>query len=156
MFPSAELVRSVQTELDTVIEEGVANIVQLLKNSESGVSSGAARFSDDDAFEAKNMSFRRFRQWVHDDGKLLPSSSSSSDRWGGDGRGDGGGGGGRKKVGGKLTQQLVAQGLLTKDMVQQLRREWGEKAPAVGRSAGGRWPREEGGRTDEGGDEDVK
>ena len=32
MFPDIQIVREVQTELDTVIEEGVANIVHLLKN----------------------------------------------------------------------------------------------------------------------------
>ena len=64
MFPDQEIVRSVQAELDTAIEEGVANIVQLLRNSESGVSSGTAvRFAaDEDAFEAKNLSKGRCRK----------------------------------------------------------------------------------------------
>jgi len=35
MFPDVELVRLVQRELDRIIEEGVANIVQLLLNAES-------------------------------------------------------------------------------------------------------------------------
>ena len=36
MFPDVEIVRSIQTELDSVIQEGVANIVQLLRNAETG------------------------------------------------------------------------------------------------------------------------
>jgi hypothetical protein len=53
MFPDIELVRSVQQELDKVIEEGVANIVQLLKSSESKVSTNTSKI-DEDAFEARN------------------------------------------------------------------------------------------------------
>jgi len=44
MFPDVEIVRSIQTELDSVIQEGVANIVQLLRNAETG--SGTASTSD--------------------------------------------------------------------------------------------------------------
>jgi ABC-type dipeptide/oligopeptide/nickel transport system ATPase subunit len=35
MFPDVGIVREVQQELDTVIEEGVINIVNLLKNQVS-------------------------------------------------------------------------------------------------------------------------
>ncbi len=126
MFPDVGTVRSVQTELDTVIEEGVANIVQLLRNAETGVSSGAARLVDDDAFEAKNRQKNRFKKWVHDSGKLMESKDTQPN--------------GRftnmiteadeekRKVAepkrGRLTDQLVSQGLLTKDMLDQLKREW--------------------------------
>jgi hypothetical protein len=53
MFPDVELVRSVQQELDKVIEEGVGNIVQLLRSAESPVSSNTLKV-DEDAFEARN------------------------------------------------------------------------------------------------------
>ena len=53
MFPDVELVRSVQQELDKVIEEGVGNIVQLLRSAESPVSSNTSKV-DEDAFEARN------------------------------------------------------------------------------------------------------
>jgi len=52
MFPDVELVRSIQNELDKVIEDGVANIVQLLKKSDSSASSTSTNL-DEDAFEAK-------------------------------------------------------------------------------------------------------
>jgi len=105
MFPDMELVRSVRMELDTVIQEGVGNIVQLLKNSESGVSSRAARFSDEDVFEAKGRQQGRLRKWVHDGGKHAGHMSAS-----------------RAKEG-KLTEHLVSQGLLTPKMVKELVRE---------------------------------
>ena len=61
MFPDVELVYSVRNELDTVIEEGVSNIVQLLRNADSGSTSGAARAgaTDEDAFESKNRKIRQ-------------------------------------------------------------------------------------------------
>ncbi len=126
MFPDQEIVRSVQTELDTVIEEGVANIVQLLRNSESGISSGVARVPDDDAFDAKTRLHGRFKQWVHDSGKMLPQNSEdSAESVKDDGQPavpkDG------ARIGGKLTERLVSQGLLTKDMVKQLKRELADK-----------------------------
>ena len=70
MFPDVEIVRSVSTELDLVIEEGVANIVQLLKNADSGVTSSAARVPDEDAFEAKNRKNKNHKRWQHDKNSL--------------------------------------------------------------------------------------
>ena len=86
MFPDVELVYSVRNELDTVIEEGVGNIVQLLRNADSGSTSGAARAAatDEDAFEAKNRKIRKYKSWVHKDkpeevGKGLFALNDSSD-----------------------------------------------------------------------------
>ena len=39
MFPDVELIRSVQQELDEVIRAGVTNLVQLLRNTDSGTTS---------------------------------------------------------------------------------------------------------------------
>jgi ATP-dependent RNA helicase SUPV3L1/SUV3 len=115
MFPDVELVRSVQTELDQVIQEGVGNIVQLLRNSDSGTSSGAARVGDEDAFEARNLLKNKFRSWDHkpkvQHGNHQDEETSGSKAFGG----------------GRLTNQLIKQGLLTKDMVKELRREWVSK-----------------------------
>lgn len=36
LFPDPEMVRELQTELDYIIQAGVRNIVQLLKNQEQG------------------------------------------------------------------------------------------------------------------------
>ena len=50
MFPDVQIVREVQIELDKVIEEGVINIVQLLKNNENEYSSRTS-FLDEDKLE---------------------------------------------------------------------------------------------------------
>jgi hypothetical protein len=132
MFPDVELIRAVRSELDTVVEEGVQNIVQLLRNAESGSSSGA------DAFEAKNRKISQYKRWVH--GQKQQGDGSSSE-----GSGDEvdatsdttklakGEEGGTTRAdmdissGGKLTQQLIAKGLLTTGMMSQLKREWRDK-----------------------------
>ena len=77
MFPDVEIVRSVQTELDHVIEDGVANIVQLLKNADSGVTSGAARVPVEDAFEAKNRKLMNHKRWQHDNKNLRTKKNAA-------------------------------------------------------------------------------
>ena len=54
LFPAGEEVREMQAALDATIQEGVANIVQLLKNTEAGgaSSSAAARVDDEDRYTA--------------------------------------------------------------------------------------------------------
>ena len=48
MFPDVVIVREVQTELDLVIENGVVNIVQLLKNRENEFSTNVKDHDEDD------------------------------------------------------------------------------------------------------------
>ena len=80
MFPDVEIVRSVQTELDHVIEDGVANIVQLLKNADSGVTSGAARVPDEDAFEAKNRKLMNHKRWQHENKKIKMKKNGDNEQ----------------------------------------------------------------------------
>ena len=110
MFPDVELVRSVENELDNVIEDGVENIVQLLRNAESGVSSGAAKV-DEDAFDLKNRKKLKFKKWEHSKGSDKEDASKTSN----------------KAAHRKLTDQLIDQGLLTKKMINELKREWENK-----------------------------
>ncbi|KAK8718866.1 hypothetical protein OTU49_014409, partial [Cherax quadricarinatus] len=46
MFPEAELVRDLQTELDGIIDDGVTKIVRLIRNSDTQSSSAAADTED--------------------------------------------------------------------------------------------------------------
>ena len=101
MFPDVELVRSVQVELDEVIQNGVANIVQLLRNADSGTSSSAARIVDEDDFAAKQKSNNKDRKWDHS-GKTINTMPTK----------------------GKLSTKLVKDGLVTDKMLKDLRREW--------------------------------
>lgn len=129
MFPDVELVYSVRNELDTVIEEGVGNIVQLLRNADSGSTSGAARAgaTDEDAFESKNRKIRQYKSWVHKskasesvkEGKEVPDDSTEDTQTVADAAAEA-----VEQRGSRLTDQLIAQGLLTKSMMSQLKREW--------------------------------
>ena len=60
-----------QAELDATIQEGVANIVQLLKNTEAGgasASSAAAREDDEDRYTAS----RRQQAYLQNNGEEGP------------------------------------------------------------------------------------
>lgn len=50
LFPAARLVRDMQAELDSMIQQGVFQITRLLKNSETGVSSGTSAAIDEEDF----------------------------------------------------------------------------------------------------------
>ncbi|GLV44426.1 Suv3 helicase [Carabus blaptoides fortunei] len=96
LLPDANLVRDMQKELDAVIQQGVFQLTRLLKNSETGVSSGAASAPDEDHFTIS----RQKQNYLRDS----PKSSQL-------GRG-------------RLTERLLAQGLLTPNMLQELKKEW--------------------------------
>lgn len=49
LFSEPNLVRDMQKELDQIIQEGVVQLTRLLRNSETGISSGTAAV-DDEAF----------------------------------------------------------------------------------------------------------
>ncbi|XP_018320341.1 ATP-dependent RNA helicase SUV3 homolog, mitochondrial [Agrilus planipennis] len=98
LFPDAHLVRDIQSELDSIIQQGVLQITRLLRNSETGIRSATGAALDEDEFEINKQ-----RQ------NYLRSAKSSS-------------------VGrGKLTERLLAQGLLTPKMLQELKKEWGDQ-----------------------------
>ncbi|KRT80085.1 helicase, partial [Oryctes borbonicus] len=111
LFTDVELVRDMQKELDGVIQQGVVQITRLLRNSETGVSSGTGVAPDEDEFALN----RRKQTYLR--GPRSP----------GIGRG-------------KLTERLLAQGLLTPNMLQELRKEWKQ---------GGNKSNEEGGDDDD-------
>lgn len=50
LFGEAQLVRDMQRELDAVIQQGVVQITRLLRNSETGISSGTVSAPDEDEF----------------------------------------------------------------------------------------------------------
>merc|ERR1711872_439086 len=68
MFPD------VQIELDKVIEEGVINIVQLLKNNENEYSSRTS-FLDEDKLEVKSRQGNEYKKkWTHMDANIAGNS----------------------------------------------------------------------------------
>jgi len=67
VFTCVDIVRQVQTELDTVIEDGVNNIVSLLKTAESSRSN----IIDEDTLEAKRRQIKKLKNsWTHDDANM--------------------------------------------------------------------------------------
>lgn len=108
MFPDKNLVRDIQKELDDIIQQGVFQITKLLKNSETPISSNTP---DEDSF---NMSQRRNKYFK--DPRTRANTST------------GGSLGGR----GRLTERLLAQGLLTPAMLKELKREWDNTAVGSG------------------------
>lgn len=70
MFGDAQHVRDMQRELDSVIQQGVIQLTRLLRNSESGASSGTPSAPDEDQFSInrKKQSYLRSRLFtIHKD-----------------------------------------------------------------------------------------
>ncbi|XP_066962711.1 ATP-dependent RNA helicase SUV3 homolog, mitochondrial [Macrobrachium rosenbergii] len=107
MFPDADLVRDLQRELDELIEDGVSNITTLVQKSGTRIS------NLDDSEDTFIMDQRKKNS---DKGQLkMPRSQVQRDR---------------KEKGsigrGRLTDRLLAQGLLSPKMLAELQREWQE------------------------------
>ena len=120
VFTCVDIVRQVQDELDTVIEVGVSNIVMLLKEAEGGP--GRRRsMVDEDGMEAKMRQMKKLKNsWTHDDANMAQRQSAGKSK-ANEKR--------EKEVkivstkGGKLSKQLLEQGIVTPKMMKQLRRE---------------------------------
>ena len=125
MFVDTEIVRQVQQELDQVIEEGVNNIVDLLKNADNRP--GASSNIEEDTLEAKRRRMKHMKNsWTHNDANMAKTErdqvrkqsvrSSSGDQEIDVNKKS-------VKVSGPLTNQLLQQGIITKKMIKQLKRE---------------------------------
>ncbi|KAL5017188.1 hypothetical protein ScPMuIL_006777 [Solemya velum] len=141
MFPDNQLVRDMQKELDLIIQRGVINITRLLKASESVISSGTR--VDEDDFEMKSRSQRihtREGELLADDtddlgwkdnvsshlknvssgnsafesrltSAFVQAKSNAQNR--------------DIKLGqGRLTTQLIKQGIITPEILNKLQEEW--------------------------------
>ena len=139
MFVDTEIVRQVQQELDKVIEEGVSNIVELLKSADNRPGSASSQIIDEDTLEAKRRKIKFLKNsWTHNDANMAkketgsartPVSKSSDD--------DDVLSSTKRAVGeeidmnktrsskfsGKLTNQLLEQGIITQKQIKQLKRE---------------------------------
>ena len=124
MFVDVDTVRQVQQELDKVIEEGVNNIVELLKKADSKHGSSNSGFIDEDTIESKRRKMKIVKDsWTHDDANIakvetpkrkanvkgMSTEVNVNDK--------------PKVKPGKLTDQLLQQGIVTPKMIKQLQRE---------------------------------
>ncbi|XP_018018153.2 ATP-dependent RNA helicase SUV3 homolog, mitochondrial isoform X2 [Hyalella azteca] len=120
-FPEMESVKVIQTELDGLIEQSVASLTTLLRNSGPGTT---AHLDTEDALtilRRKEREARGLRDSVvvqldeadptYEEEDPHPQQPS----------------GGR----GRLTQRLLSQGLLSPAMLAQLQREWRSAAPVA-------------------------
>ncbi|KAL1491744.1 hypothetical protein ABEB36_012295 [Hypothenemus hampei] len=94
LFNEPDLVRDMQRELDQIIQQGVVQLTRLLKNSETGISSGTAK-ADDEVFDS-NTKKQNYLRNMH---------ASSVGK-------------------GRLTERLLSQGILTPTMLNELKKEW--------------------------------
>ena len=125
MFVDVDTVRQVQQELDKVIEEGVNNIVELLKKADSKHGSSPSGFIDEDTIESKRRKLKVVKgSWTHDDANIAteePKKKAAVEVASADTEIDLNQ---KKKVKpGKLTDQLLQQGIVTQKMIKQLKRE---------------------------------
>ncbi|XP_058798461.1 ATP-dependent RNA helicase SUV3 homolog, mitochondrial isoform X2 [Phymastichus coffea] len=103
LFPEANIVKDMQKELDAIIQESIYQLTKLLKNSESSMTSAAFAAIDEENFELNRQKNNYLQETSVDTGDLMGSHK------------------------GKLTERLLAQGLLTPSMLQELQREWLKK-----------------------------
>lgn len=94
LFTEANLIRDMQKELDLIIQQGVVQITRLLKNSENNISSMTS-FANEDDFSLNRQKQNYMRE---------PKNAFTGK--------------------GRLTERLLAQGILTPSMLQELKKEW--------------------------------
>lgn len=95
LFPDAKIVRDVQKELDSLIEAGIIRLTILLINSGAG-----GENTESDSFELQTQKQNFYRGYPQTNVKY-------------------------RGVGkGKLTERLLAEGLLTPEMLRELQSEW--------------------------------
>ena len=128
LFPDVALVRDMQKELDCLIQVGVTQLTRLLINSETRVSSGTSQAVEEEdpmtSSMTKNLPFYRKRfflkqEYFFKNNKVIsvllfvetripPSADSESS----------------DEPSGQLTERLLAEGLLTPKLLEELKREW--------------------------------
>ncbi|KAK2589289.1 hypothetical protein KPH14_007841 [Odynerus spinipes] len=105
LFPDANMVRDVQQELDSYIQAGIQSLTQLLKNSATGMTSAEASIPEADQFDAQVRKHHFYKGY--NESKKYKNNQPI--------------------VRGKLTERLIAEGLLTPQMLQELHNEWAKK-----------------------------
>ncbi|KAI8737937.1 ATP-dependent RNA helicase SUPV3L1, mitochondrial [Biomphalaria glabrata] len=106
MFPDPVMVRVLQTELDQIIQIGVRNIVQLVKNQQNG-SQEMVDSEDNFVMKTRNMKLSHKRPLDYDLQKAKEIQSSEN-----------------KAAVRKLSQKLLDSGELSSETLEKLRKEW--------------------------------
>uniref|UniRef100_A0A0G2K9R3 ATP-dependent RNA helicase SUPV3L1, mitochondrial n=1 Tax=Rattus norvegicus TaxID=10116 RepID=A0A0G2K9R3_RAT len=114
MFPDSSFVRSLQKELDVIIQEGVHNITKLIKISESHKLLNLEPSGSQSRLPGASKSPARRTRGTKTGNKAAEPPSPSD-----------------KEL--PLASRLVQQGLLTADMLKQLQKEWLTQRPEQGK-----------------------
>lgn len=121
MFPEADLVRDLQRELDGLIQDGVTQIVRLLRNSDSRTSNTAVETEDTFIMDQRKKSSSRGNRTL----SMANAETIFQDAAAAAQKGNRSGSPKKKSMTrGNLTERLLAQGLLSPKMLAELQREW--------------------------------
>ncbi|CAG9862206.1 unnamed protein product [Phyllotreta striolata] len=101
LFNEPDLIRDMQRELDQIIQQGIVQLTRLLRNSETVISSGTGDV------DGEEFLMNRQKQSYLRGQKGIQLGK------------------------GKLTERLLAQGILTPTMLQELKKEWNKKDAPV-------------------------
>ncbi|KAJ8025711.1 ATP-dependent RNA helicase SUPV3L1, mitochondrial [Holothuria leucospilota] len=145
MFPETSIIRDVQQELDSIIQQGVVNITKLIRASESK-SDGVSSLPDDD-IQMKKKHGKKGSNHIAREGRSSDETNKTAvkkvnpelepelddvnfeDAFNSRARKSGAVSSEEtfdslKKVPGRISQELVKQGLLTPELLDQLKKEW--------------------------------
>ncbi|KAF2361403.1 Helicase C-terminal [Trinorchestia longiramus] len=124
MFPEHEAVRVIQTELDDLIEESVARITTLIRNSKPGqtvhvdAEESLTILRKKDKTKRRDSMLETFDDEEGPDPQQKPTKTAAVNTTSVPSLGQG-----------RLTKHLLDQGLLSPDMLAQLQREWQATPP---------------------------
>uniref|UniRef100_A0A0B7B501 ATP-dependent RNA helicase SUV3 C-terminal domain-containing protein n=1 Tax=Arion vulgaris TaxID=1028688 RepID=A0A0B7B501_9EUPU len=115
LFPDAEMVRELQTELDKIIQIGVKNIVQLVKNQEQGslgvLEDGEEEFVMKTRKQRSEGMTQQYRRPLDVQAAKVRRADKAEETE-------------AMLSHSKLAHKLVESGVVTKEMLQKLKNEW--------------------------------
>ena len=131
MFPDTAHIRDMQQELDSMIQMGVFNITRLLKNTETARANAMADDDEDDVMRSRQVRYSASTEIEDEDededsGKSFKSSLRSRfEKAKANSASQGRLNGSQVKLDGdrELSEQLVQKGVITRNMLAQLKKE---------------------------------
>ncbi|CAL1527295.1 unnamed protein product [Lymnaea stagnalis] len=110
MFPDPDMVRELQTELDQIIQVGVKNIVQLVKNQQSG-NLDLVDGEDDFVIKTRNQRTRAIKKPLDFDLQQMREKKKEEMS-------------AHQLEASKLSKKLVERGVVSREVLEKLKSEW--------------------------------
>ncbi|XP_071793096.1 ATP-dependent RNA helicase SUPV3L1, mitochondrial-like [Asterias amurensis] len=136
MFPDTLIIRDIQRELDDIIHQGVDNITKLIRATEIRSANGVSSLPDDEITRKKRLgksadSGKKSRSKPSRDSlKSLKDESDIQNHELDQTK--------LKTISGRLSKELIKQGLLSQDVLDQLHQEWLNTGTKGGSKGNGR------------------